>query len=349
MRDISPAAMEVGERQRGVIHGHAFRFGAPAPALDRLSEPLTLPSLAEPTLKTLSERPEATGFLQRLVIFLKKQRRETPTERLLRRMRDAMALIRATMILPPVPADAKTGGRTKTAPAGAGHGKFHRPRGLEHPYQLKIVLDLIPELPDAYSAERKYFEELIFVIVQQYKERISARHVWTFSFQSEALQYFQLADRVMRRIKRRNSKEDVKSLSQLVHDNYFHGIYYYMLSVYIRETSQNANSLFLEFCNASQFIARLDWDGGLLEQPSVRRLPSRAQLLYFAIRDETVLKQFNSHYDYARRFKEILSDFPIESVRHEAESRADSAGRKGRARIRLPLLRGAEPQTARAV
>lgn len=259
-----------------------------------------------------------------------------------------MELIRTTMILPPVPAAPKTGSHRKTATAGAGHGKFHRPRGLEHPYQLKTVLDLIPELPEAYSAERKYFEELLFVILQKYKDKISGRHVWTFSFQSESLQYFQLAERVVGRTKRPGSRDDVKALAQLAQDNYFHGIYYYMLSVYIREVSEHPNSLFLEFCNASQFLARLDWDGSLLEQPSVRRLPSRGQLLYFAIRDENVLKQFNSHHGYARRFKEALGGFPIASARHEAEAVAEAAGRKGRARFKLSLLRGAEPETARA-
>ncbi len=343
-------AMAVGDRQRGVIHGQTFRFGAPSPALDRLPSPLTLPGLAEPAFKTLIARPEATSFLQRLAAFLKKQRRETARERLLRRMRDAMALIRSTMVLPPEPAapreavkgETAKGGAAKGEAAGAGHGKFHRPRGLEHPYQLKTVLDLIPELPDAYSGERKYFEELLFAIIHQYKTQIAARHVWTFSFQSEALQYFQLADRVRRRLKRRGSREDVKSLSQLIHDNYFHGIYYYMLSVYIREASEKPNTLFLEFCNASLFLARLDWDGGILEQPSMRRLPSRGQLLYFAIRDESVLKQFNSHYDYARQFKDTLGAFPIESDRPEA------APRKGRSRFKLAFLRESEPEAARA-
>ena len=330
MRDTSPAAMEIDGRQKGVIHGQTFRFGAPPPALDRLAHPLTLPSLKEPTLKTLIERPESGNILLRIASFLKKQRRETPRERLQRRMRDAMTVVRSTLIGAP-------------AAEGGGQGKFHRSRGLEHPYQLKTVLDLIPELPDSHAAERRYFEELIFAIVQQYKALISERHVWTFSFHAEAQQYFHLADRVRRRLIKRDGREDMKSLAQLVYDNYFHGIYYYMMSIYIRESAEKANSLFIEFCKASKFIASIDWDGAILEQPSLRRLPSRGQLLYFAIRDESVLKQFNNHYGYAREFKDLLGSFPIDGVRQEGDGRG-----RGRARIKHFSLGGGEPEGARA-
>ena len=347
MRGNGSAVMEGGSRQRGVIHGHAFRFGASSPTLDRLSEPLTLSSLAEPRLQTLISRPEPTNLFLWLVAFLKKQRGESPTERLLRRMRDAMALVRTTMVLPPAPMDLDGGGKVKAALGGAGNGKFRRPRGLEHPYQLKTVLDLVPELPDAYSAERKYFEELLFVVDQKYKERVSQKHDWTFGFQNEALQYFQLAERMKRQMKRRSFGEDLKRIAQDTHDNYFHGIYYYMLSVYIREPCEKPNTLFLEFCAASQFLARLDWDGSLLEQPNIRRLPTRGQLLYFAIRDETVLKQFNANLDYVRRFKALLSDFPITNVRHGGDDRAEAA-RKGRARIKPAFLRGSAAEAAGA-
>ena len=339
MRDASLATgVEIDRRQKGVIHGQTFRFGAAAPSLDRLAPPLTLPHLAAPTLKALIERPEPVTLLQRLAGFLKKQRRETATERLLRRMREAAALIRTTLVPPAEPG--------KSSPASPGHGKFHRQHGLEHPYQLKTVLDLIPEIPDAYTTERKYLEELIFAVLRQYKAQVSSKHVWTFGFNSEAMQYFQMGDKIKRQINKMENKSDAKPLFQALQDNYFHGIYYYMMSVYIREHAEVANSLFLDFCNASLFLARLDWDGSLLEQPSIRRLPSRGQLLYFAFRDEWVLKQFNRDYDFSRRFKETLTEFPIGSVKQEAV--ASAPGRRGRAKIKHGALRGAPPEAAHA-
>ncbi len=140
---------------------------------------------------------------------------ETPTEHLLRRMRDALTLIRTTLTHAPHPPNATS---------EAEHGKFHRPRGLEHPYQIKTVLDLIPEIPDSYSAERKYFEDLIFLITVQYKSQIATRHVWTFDFNNEALQYFQMGDKMFAKTRRIALGDDVKSIHQAVHDSYFHGI-----------------------------------------------------------------------------------------------------------------------------
>ena len=142
-----------------------------------------------------------------------------------------------------------------------------------------------------------------------------------------------------RRLKRLEPRDDVKGICQAVYDNYFHGIYYYMMAVYIRETLEKSNTIFFDFCEAFRFIAQLDWDGRLLEQPSLRRLPSRGQLLYFAFRDETVLKQFNTHHDYSRHFKDTLKAFPIESVHHEADG--GGSGRGGRLRIRRPAFGGA--------
>ncbi|MEI6557195.1 MAG: hypothetical protein WCO00_02225 [Rhodospirillaceae bacterium] len=329
------ADKEGSDRQKGVIHGRTFRFGAPPPALDRLPQPLVLPTLAEPALKTLIDPPSATSLFGRVKTFLLQQRRETPAERLERRMREALGLVRTTMVTPPAP------DTDDPAATGPRQGKFHRPRGLEHPYQLKQLLDLIPDLPNARAAERKYFEGLLFMIIQQYKARIAARHVWNFHFFGEAQQYFHLGDRIKRQIKNPGARDDVKALCQLIHDNYFHGLYYYMCSIYVRETIASKNTLFLEFCAAYQFLARLDWDGSILEQPNLRRLPSRNRLLYFAMRDHWVLKQVRTNYDYARQFKEALSSFPIEGGRREAQLNADTLARKGRARIKRPPLRTA--------
>ena len=326
MSDGGSAGVEQG-RQKGVIHGQSFRFGAPSPTIDRLSTPLTLPSLPVPPFPTLIEAKETGDLVGRFVAFLKRQRRETPAERLRRRLRDSMTVIRTTLV-------PSAGGE-----AAPSKGKFQRPRGLEHPYQIKTVMDIIPELPDSYAGERKYLEELVFAIVKQYKEKIAARHVWTFSLHAEAQQYFQLAERMRRQLKRPEPRNDVKAICQAVYDNYFHGIYYYMMAIYIREQQDKANTIFFDFCEAFRFIAQLDWDGRLLDQPSRRRLPSRGQLLYFAFRDEMVLKQFNAHYDYSRHFKDTLKGFPIESVHQEAEDR----DRAGRLRIRRPALGGAAP------
>ncbi len=81
-----------------------------------------------------------------------------------------------------------------------------------------------------------------------------------------------------------------------------------------------------------------------MEQPNPRRLPSRGCMLYFALRDEWVLKQFNTNYDFFRHFKETLNAFPPETIKREIASRPDTTQQQGpagkaRARIKHPTTK----------
>ncbi|MEI8395201.1 MAG: hypothetical protein WCF85_10725, partial [Rhodospirillaceae bacterium] len=187
-----------------------------------------------------------------------------------------------------------------------------KPIGMNHFYQLRPVFDLIPDLPDALSAERKYFEDLISGILIQYKARLSRKRVLPFEFHSEAQQYFSLAYRAERRVRYPESQFDMVAARQTVYDNYYHGLYYYMGSIFIREPVNPENALFLAYCRAWRFMARVDWDGTVLPVSSAKNLPKRERVFYFGLRDQAALRQFAVNPEFAASFKEALNGFPSE-------------------------------------
>ena len=52
------------------------------------------------------------------------------------------------------------------------------------------------------------------------------------------------------------------------------------------------NQLFMAFCCGAYFILRIDWHGDLLASPNPRAIPTRTPLLYYALREVSILRRF---------------------------------------------------------
>ena len=61
---------------------------------------------------------------------------------------------------------------------------------------------------------------------------------------------------------------------------------------------------------AVYFMARIGWNGELLDKPNPRSLPSREDIFFLVQRDKTVLTRYRSDQDFQRQVKAVLEAFP---------------------------------------
>ncbi len=122
-------------------------------------------------------------------------------------------------------------------------------------------------------------------------------------------------------------------MCQQIYDNYYHGTHYYIFSLLSGEVLEPVNHYFMHFCNAKWFMAKLDWSGILLDQPLAKKLPTRDVMLYYAMRDPTVVKQYATNPEYAKSLMTLLRAFQsdmrtahvVAKVRHEVRAKAAAA------------------------
>ena len=315
------------ERIKGVVQGTAFRFEPLAPKPDRLETPVLLKELPEAPF------PEQT-LRSRLRRFLAGKRidRHSREQRLLWRFYDTVDQVLS--LVSPQPYQAARGfglglSREEAAPSP----------GISHPYQIKAAYELLAELPEAFAAERRYLDELLASILIAYRTEISRRTIGSLSFFRESQDYFTSAYRI-EKSSLRNARDEARiAACQQIYDSYHHGINYYIFALLARETLAPQNNSFMMFCNALHFKARIEWNGNLLDRALSRKLPSRNWVLYFALRDRTVLRQYQSDANYARQFKGMLNAFPEEA--------SSKAGRKDKPAARSARLDGAARAAAR--
>ena len=153
---------------------------------------------------------------------------------------------------------------------------------------------MMPSIPDTLAAERRFLELLMTRALKRYGEQMALIKGSAFSFEHEAREYFFAGFRLEKQIKKVNSPDERFAALQAIHTNYFHGRNYYYYALLRREKLAPDNKLFMLFARAVYFMARIDWNGELLEKPNPRMLPSRDDMLFFVERDKSVVTRYRS-------------------------------------------------------
>ncbi|BAI72069.1 hypothetical protein AZL_014310 [Azospirillum sp. B510] len=286
-----------GGAGRGVVTGKYFNFKPLPPPADMLGNPLVVPNL--PTHKL----PKET-FGSRLKRFLARMNlgSQSADTRLRWKLHDT---IQATMasLSPAVTLVAE-----KRAPAK--RRKLSVPVVVvRHPYHLRHVFEMLPTIPDGLAAERRFLELLMTRALKRYGEQMTLLKGSAFSFEHEAREYFFAGFRLERQIKKVNNPDERFAALQAVYTNYFHGRNYYYFALLRREKLAADNKLFMLFARAVYFMARIDWNGELLDKPNPRMLPRRDDMMFFVERDKSVVTRYRSDQDFQRQVKAVLEAF----------------------------------------
>lgn len=283
--------------QRGVVTGKYFNFKPLPPPADVLGNPLVVPNLPTHKLPKENWRSRLKRVLARFNIGARS------AETSLRwKLYDT---IQATMasVSPAVTLLAE-----RRAPAK---------RGLSvpivmvrHPYHLRHVFEMLPRIPDTLGPERRFLELLLSRILKRYGEQMAMMKGSAFSFEHEAREYFVNGYRMEKQLKKITSPDERFAALQAIFNHYFHGRNYYYYALLRREKLASDNKLFMYFSRAVYFMARVDWNGELLEKPSPRSLPTRDDMVFFVQRDKSVLTRYRSDQDFQRQIKSVLEAFP---------------------------------------
>jgi hypothetical protein len=296
MSGMSDAPARGGGKTRGLVTGNYFNFNPLPPEPDILGKPLVVPNL--PTHKQPREnwRSRMQRFFARLHIG-----RQSSTTRLVWRMHDTIASVLASV-------SAASLGASRQSPRARGGGVSAVT--VRHPYHLRHVFELLPQLPDEVAAQRRFLELLLSRILKRYGEQVGLTRGGVFSFENEAKEYFYAGFKMERQIKRYTSSDERFAALQAIYTNYFHGRNYYYYALLRREKLAPDNKLFMLYSRACYFTARIDWNGELLDMPSPRTLPSRDTMMFYIQRDKTVLTRYRSDPDFQRQVKSVLRAFP---------------------------------------
>ncbi|WP_247887098.1 hypothetical protein [Azospirillum sp. SYSU D00513] len=282
---------------RGVVTGNYFNFNPLPPQPDLLGKPLVVPDLPA------HKRPKENwrGRFQRLLVGLRLGRQSAGT-RLRWKMQDTLASVVASV-------SAAAQRPNRRAPAARGGGTVPVVT-VRHPYHLRHVFDMLPQIPDEVAAERRFLELVLMRILRRYGEQVGLMRGGAFSFEAEAKEYLLAGFRMERQIKQFTNPDERFAALQAIHTAYFHGRNYYYYALLRREKLNPENKLFMLFSRACYFNARIDWNGELLEKPSPRSLPDRDTMMFYIQRDRTVLTRYREDPDFQRQIKAILRAFP---------------------------------------
>lgn len=283
---------------RGVVTGKYFNFNPLPPPPDILGNPLVIPDL--PTHKRPKEtwRSRMRRSLSRFHIG--SQSTET---RLRWKVQDTIASVIAS-VSPSVTLMAE-----KRTPVRS-NGKTVPVILVRHPYHLRHVFEMIPQLPDGMASERRFLELLMGRVLRRYGEQMALAKGSPFSFENESREYFYAGFKLERQIKKVNSPDERFAAAQAIYNNYFHGRHYYYYALLRREKLAPDNKLFMLYSRAAYFMARVDWNGELQDKPNPRTLPKRDDIMFYVERDKSVLTRYRSDQDFQRQVKAVLEAFP---------------------------------------
>jgi hypothetical protein len=293
---VLPAEREGGS-VRGLVTGKYFNFNPLPPAIDVLGNPLAVPDL--PPLKL---PPESLGSRLNLLLAWLRLGRQSEETRLRWKVRDATSAVLMS-VSPPGMAGAHGGGSRQMR-------KGQRRVPVRHPYHLRPCFDLLPQIPDSLGAERRYLEYILARTLKKYAEQMSLLKGGEFSFEKESREYFHAGYQGERHVNRITSQEERFNVLQGIYNNYFHGRNYYVYSLLRREKLKDDNRLLTFYARAAFFMARIDWNGGLMDKPTAHMMPTRDMILFYIRRDKTVLARYRSDPEFARQVKGILEAFP---------------------------------------
>ncbi|MFD1623235.1 hypothetical protein [Azospirillum griseum] len=294
----SPSAGGMGGPGRGVVTGKYFNFKPLPPTNDILGNPLVVPDLPTNKLPKETFGSRMKRFLARF--SLGSQSADT---RLRWKLYD---MIQATMAsLSP----SATIAADKRAPAKRKNLSIPI-IVVRHPYHLRHVFDMLPQIPDTLKIEQRYLELLMNKALKRYAEQMGLVKGSPFSFEHEAREYFFAGFKMEKAIKKLNTPDEKFAALQAIYTSYFHGRNYYLFALIRREKLDPDSKLFMLFARAVYFMARIDWNGELLDKPSPRSMPNRETMMFFVERDKSVVARYRSDQDFQRQVKAVLEAFP---------------------------------------
>ncbi|MBB3264280.1 hypothetical protein FHW79_001895 [Azospirillum sp. OGB3] len=287
-----------GGATRGVVTGKYFNFNPLPPPPDMLGNPLVVANL--PTHKAPKETWRSR-WQRRLARFhIGKQSAQVKRRW---KIQDTIASVIAS-VSPAATMLGERGWREKR-PASSVPVIVVR-----HPYHLRHVFEMILQPPDDLAAERRFLELLMGRVLRKYGEQLTQIRGSAFSFENEAREYFFAGFKLERQIKKYTSPDERFAALQSIYVNYFHGRNYYLYALLRREKLAPDNKLFMLNSRAVYFMARIGWNGELLDKPNPRSLPSREDIFFLVQRDKTVLTRYRSDQDFQRQVRAVLEAFP---------------------------------------
>lgn len=283
---------------RGVVTGKYFNFNPLPPPADVLGNPLVVPDLPTHKLprETLGSRMQR--WLARFNIGS-----QSAHTRLRWKIHDTVASVLAS-VSPAATLSVEQRAKVKR------NGQAVTMIIVRHPYHLRHVLDMIPQVPDELGPERRFLELLMSRIIKKYGEQMALIKGSAFSFENEAREYFYAGFRLEKQIKKITNPDERFGALQAIFTNYFHGRNYYYYALLRREKLAPENKLFMLFSRACYFNARIDWNGELLEKPAPKALPSRAAIMFHVQRDKSVLARYRSDPEFQKQVKTVIDAFP---------------------------------------
>ncbi len=295
---LSSGTLGMGGAGRGVVTGKYFNFKPLPPPADVLGNPLVVPGLPTHKLPKETWRSRLQRHLARFHIGS-----QSAQTKLRWKVQDTITSVIAS-VSPAVTLAAE--GRSPMRRSAARVPVIV----VRHPYHLRHVFEMIPQLPNAVAPERRFLELLMGRLLRRYGEQMGLVKGSPFSFENESREYFFAGFKLEKQIKKVNNPDERFAALQAIYINYFHGRNYYYYALLRREKLAPDNKLFMLFSRAVYFMARIDWNGELMEKPSARALPSREEMMFFVERDRTVLTRYRSDQDFQRQIKSVLEAFP---------------------------------------
>ena len=290
--------MSPGGAARGVVTGKYFNFNPLPPPADILGNPLVVPEL--PTHKMPKETWRSR--LQRRLASFKLGKQSAQMAMRWKLQDTAFSVIASVSASHGAPAGRRAPARRKVGSVPV--------IVVRHPYHLRHVFELILQVPQELAPERRFLELLMGRVLRKYGEQMALIRGSAFSFENEAREYFYAGFKLEKQVKKINSPDERFAALQAIYINYFHGRNYYYYGLLRRERMAPDNKLFMLYSRAAYFMARIDWNGELLDKPNQRSLPKREDMLFLVQRDKTVLTRYRSDQDFQRQVKAVLEAFP---------------------------------------
>lgn len=295
---MATAAPDDGGGERGVIMGKQFNANPLPPPADVLGNPLVAPDL--PTHKM--PRETMGDRIQRMLMRLHIGSRSSQTQ-LRFKVQDLTSTVMASLspsvtLTPEARAKIKHSGRGATTIV------------VRHPYHLRHIFDYLPKIPDSLGLDRRFLELLLNRCLKKYCEQMAQVKGSMFSFEAEAREYMHNGFRMERQLKKFQVADERFNAMQLIYTSYFHGKNYYYYALIRREKMNPDNKLFMMYCRAVYFMARVEWNGTLLDKPNPRLLPDRKSIYFLLQRDKTVLEQYRTDQAFQKQIKSVIEAFP---------------------------------------
>jgi hypothetical protein len=296
LRKIEPETAKTDNRRdgkKGVVLGRSLELNPSPPAIDRLEQPLILHDLP------LQKAPRST-MSDRWSRFLVGIGFGTGTEEERLRWR-ALDMLGWVVTSVGGSAAAHMEPISRRAPAAV---RFY------HPYDLRAAFDLLPRLPDSLGRERRFLELLLNRILRSYGEQVGGVKGSPFSFEHEAHEYFITGIKNERQIRMIGSATEKHDMLQLVSNAYFHARNYYMYALLRREKLLPDSRMHFWYARASIFMARVEWNGDLLDKPNLRQMPPRSTVRFLLRRDKSVMDRYRNDAPYRDQIKRLIDTFP---------------------------------------